>query len=475
MEKVFPKDFLWGGAIAANQAEGAWDADGKGVSCQDCMTAGSRQKRREYTDGALEGVYYPSHEAIDFYHRYPEDIALFAEMGFKCLRTSINWTRIFPRGDEEEPNEAGLAFYDRLFDECHKYGIEPVVTLSHYETPYCLVKEYGSWQNRRMIDFFLRYCRTVFTRYKDKVKYWLTFNELNGMVFSPTPVTGIRTEPGMDVEQLTATCAHHILLASALAVRAGHEINPDFRIGLMMVCIPVYADTCNPGDQLKAMEDMDRHWYYTDVQARGAYSRKALSWLAGKGITLPWQPGDEEILQRGCVDYVGFSYYNTEVASTDPSRQRVGGNLMHAVKNPYLEESAWGWSIDPTGLRLAMNMLYDRYQLPLFIVENGLGAEDAIGEDGRVHDPYRIAYLRSHLLAVREAMAADGVPCMGYTAWGCIDVVSLGTGQMKKRYGFIYVDRDDAGKGTLTRTRKDSFYWYKKVISTNGSSLEEEG
>lgn len=471
-KRTFPQNFLWGGAIAANQAEGAWDADGKGVSCQDCMTAGSRERCRIYTDGVQEGYYYPSHDAIDFYHRYKEDIALFAEMGFKCLRTSINWTRIFPNGDEEEPNEAGLRFYDQLFDECRKYGIKPVVTLSHYETPYHLIKEYGSWQNRKMIDFFMRYCRIVMKRYKDKVKYWLTFNEFNGMVFSPTPVTGIQVEPGEDARQLTVTCAHHIMLASALAVKEGHEINPDFKIGMMMVCIPSYADTCKPTDQLKAMEDMDKHWYFMDVMAKGEYSSKAMCYLSRNGLKVPWGKGDLEILQGGCVDYVGFSYYNTEVSTTDSSRLRVGGNLMHAVKNPYLEESDWGWSIDPIGLRIAMNMLYERYGLPVFIVENGLGAEDEVTADEKIHDPYRIAYMREHLKAVRDAILLDGVPCMGYTAWGCIDVVSLGTGQMKKRYGMIYVDRDDEGNGTLKRIRKDSFFWYQKLIASGGASLD---
>lgn len=473
MDKQFPQDFLWGGAIAANQAEGAWNADGKGVSQQDCMTAGSREKRREYTDGVCPNKYYPSHVAIDFYHHYKDDIRLFAEMGFHCFRTSINWTRIFPLGDEETPNEAGLQFYDDLFDECHKYGIEPVVTLSHYETPYHLIKTYGSWKNRRVIDFFLKFCNTVFARYRDKVKYWLTFNEFNGMAFSPTPVTGLPVKPEDNQAELTAICAHHVLLASALAVKAGHAINPDFQIGMMMICVPSYADTCNPADQLLSMQEMDRHWYFTDVSARGAYSRKALAYLAHEGITLPWQVGDDAILREGCVDFIGFSYYNTSVASSEPSRARVGGNLMHAVKNPYLVESEWGWSIDPTGLRIAMNLLYDRYQLPLFIVENGLGAEDRVEPDGSIHDPYRISYLKEHLKAVRDAICIDGIPCMGYTAWGCIDVVSMGTGEMRKRYGLIYVDRDDTGAGTLRRSKKDSFFWYQRVIATDGACLDD--
>lgn len=472
MSNIFSKDFLFGGAIAANQAEGAWNLDGKGVSCQDCMTAGSKQKPREYTDGVIDGYYYPSHEAIDFYHNYKEDIKLFAEMGFKCFRTSINWTRIFPNGDEEKPNEAGLKFYDDLFDELIKYGIEPIVTLSHYETPYHLIKEYGSWSNRKMIDFFINFCDVVFRRYKNKVKYWLTFNEFNGMVFSITPVTGIKQEFGKPNQQLMVTCAHHIFLASAKAVALGHKINPDFKIGMMMICVPTYADTCNPNDQLKAMQDMDKHYYFTDVLARGAYSNKALKYLEMNNLTLPLEKGDEEILKKGCVDYIGFSYYNTAVSSVDENKEKTSGNLMHQIRNPYLKESEWGWSIDPTGLRIACNMLYDKYQLPLFVVENGLGAVDKF-EDNTVHDEYRIAYFKEHLKALRDAINIDGIPVIGYTVWGCIDVVSMGTGEMKKRYGLIYVDRDDLGNGTLKRFKKDSFYWYKKLIETNGKSLDD--
>lgn len=471
LEYKFPENFLWGGAIAANQAEGAWDKDGKGVSCQDCMTAGSREKRREYTDGIIEGKYYPSHKGIDFYHQYKNDIKLFAEMGFKSFRTSINWTRIFPNGDEEEPNEAGLKFYDDLFDECQKYGIEPVVTLSHYETPYHLITEYGSWTNRKMIDFFVKYSETVFKRYKSKVKYWLTFNELNGMVFSPQPVTGIRTSTNDTSTETTYICAHNIFVASAKAVKIGREINPDFHIGLMMICVPNYGDTCNPEDQLKALQDMDKHWYFTDVMVRGYYSKKAEAFLMRNHIQLPIAEGDLDILKEGTVDYIGFSYYNTNVSTVNPERITVGGNLMNAVKNPYLTESDWGWCIDPTGLRIAMNMLYDRYQIPVFIVENGLGAADHLNADHTVHDPYRIDYLRDHIKAIGQAISEDGVECLGYTPWGCIDVISLGTGEMQKRYGFIYVDRDDEGNGTLERYKKDSFYWYQKVISSNGRDL----
>ena len=467
---ILRNDFLWGGAVAANQCEGAWNKDGKGISTADLFTAGSVDRKREYTDEVLPGKYYPCHDAIDFYHRYKEDIALFAEMGFKCFRTSINWTRIFPAGDETEPNEAGLRFYDDLFDECLKHGIQPVVTINHYETPYGLVKNYGSWRNRKMIDFYLRFCETIFKRYKNKVKYWMTFNEINAICFIPEISAGIRIAEGENFDAVTLQCAHHMLVASAKAVSLGHGINPDFQIGMMMLYLPVYAETCNPDDQLAAMETAARHYYFSDVQARGYYSNKAKKYLVNAGITLDIEPGDEEALRQGVVDYIGLSYYHSTVATSRKDVERTGGNVLNAIKNPYLTESAWGWSIDPVGLRIALNNLYNRYQISLFVAENGLGAQDVV-EDGSIHDDYRIEYLRQHISALKDTVALDGVDLIGYTTWGCIDLVSVSTGEMKKRYGFIYVDRDNAGEGTLERRKKDSFEWYKKVIATNGEDL----
>jgi 6-phospho-beta-glucosidase len=464
-------DFLWGGAVAANQCEGAYNLDGKGLSSADVLTAGGLGQAREYTDGVVEGKYYPSHKAIDFYHRYKEDIALFAEMGFKCFRTSINWTRIFPQGDEAAPNEAGLRFYDCLFDECLKYGIEPVVTISHYETPFALMKKYGSWRNRKMIDFFLRYCQAIFTRYKDKVKYWLTFNEINVIAINPMMPAGIKIREDEDFHSVVYQAAHHQLVASAKAVKLGRKINPDFKIGMMMLYPTFYAETCKPEDQLMAMKAIDSHYYFSDVQIRGYYSSKALRFLTAKGITLQTDPGDDEALKEGKVDFIGLSYYNSNVATTRPDAAFTGGNMLNAVKNPYLAESAWGWAIDPIGLRIALNNLYDRYQIPLFVVENGLGAEDIVEPDGSIHDDYRIDYLRRHIQALKAAVFEDGVDCIGYTPWGCIDLVSASTGEMQKRYGFIYVDRDNKGNGSLARRRKDSFFWYKKCIETNGEEL----
>lgn len=461
------RDFLWGGAVAANQLEGAYDVDGKGLSVADCLTAGTVDKKRMYTDGVLPGEYYPNHDGIDFYHRYPQDIRLLAEMGFKCFRTSIAWSRIYPNGDDVEPNEAGLAFYDRLFDECLKYGIKPVVTLSHYETPYALVKKYGSWKSRKVIEFFVRYCNTVFRRYKDKVKYWMTFNEINCMSMNPVMGAGIRDTDAQTIYQ----AVHHQLVASAMAVKLGHQINPDFQIGMMMLYPQNYPQTCNPMDSLACMKEMDRHYYFSDVQCRGYYSNKALHFLKEKGVKLETAPEDARILQEGTIDYIGFSYYMSFVASYKQAAETTEGNMLQGGKNPYLKATDWGWQIDPLGLRLALNNLYDRYQKPLFIVENGLGAVDVVEKDGTIHDEYRIDYLKRHIESMKDAVEKDGVDLMGYTPWGCIDLVSAGTGEMKKRYGFIYVDRDNEGNGTLERRRKDSFYWYKKVIATNGEDL----
>ena len=464
-------DFLWGGAVAANQCEGAFDADNKGLSTADVTTAGTCNTPRKQTEGVIPGFYYPSHRAIDFYHHFKEDIALFAEMGFKCFRTSINWSRIFPNGDESKPNEAGLAYYDALFDECLKYHIEPVVTISHYETPLHLVKQYGSWRNRSTIDFYVNYCDTIFRRYKDKVKYWMTFNEINVMILHPAMTSGITIKSDEDFNRVVYQAAHHQLVASARAVKQGHQINPGFKIGMMMLYPTFYAESCNPEDQLMAMKAMDAHYYFSDVQVRGYYSKKALNYLSEKGVSLEILPEDDRILKEGCVDFIGLSYYNSNIATARTDAEFTGGNMLNAVKNPYLQESEWGWSIDPTGLRIGLNNLYDRYQIPLFVVENGFGAVDQAEPDGSIHDLYRIEYLRSHIQAVKEAVLEDGVDCIGYLAWGCIDLISASTGEMKKRYGFIYVDLDDNGNGSLKRSRKDSFYWYKRCIESNGKII----
>ena len=467
-----PKDFLWGGAVAANQCEGAYLEDGKGLSVADVMTAGSKDKKRQITDGVVEGLYYPNHEGIDFYHRYKEDIKLFAEMGFKCFRTSIAWSRLYPQGDEETPNPAGIRFYHDLFDECHKYGIEPVVTISHYEMPLGLVQKYGAWRSRKLVDFFERYCRIIFTEYKGKVKYWMTFNEINAIEFGPWNPAGLLIGPDENREQVIYQAAHHQFIASAKAVLLGHQIDPENKIGCMTLFGVVYPETCHPLDAKAADDMMSTMLAFADVQSRGEYPPRLLKKLERRGITLQMEPGDLKLLRRGTVDYIGFSYYMSMVQAGRPTEaNKAKGNVVAGVVNPYLPSSEWGWQVDPMGLRLTLRMLYDRYQKPLFIVENGLGAADTVEPDGAIHDSYRIEYLREHIKAFKAAVEEDGVPLMGYTPWGCIDLVSAGTGEMKKRYGFIYVDRDDEGHGTLARSRKDSFYWYQKVIASNGEDL----
>ncbi|QKJ87566.1 6-phospho-beta-glucosidase [Paramixta manurensis] len=461
--KVFPQDFLWGGAIAANQVEGAYLSDGKGISTADVLPNGifGELKERQANDRAIKDI------AIDFYHRYPQDIALFAEMGFTCLRISIAWSRIFPEGDEAQPNEAGLAFYDALFDELAKYGIQPLVTLSHYEMPWALVQRYGGWGNRKLIAFFERYARTVFTRYQHKVKLWLTFNEINMSLHAPLTGVGIA-----DNSSKTAIyqAIHHQLVASARVVKACHEIIPDAKIGNMLLGGLTYPLSCKPQDVLAAQQQNHRWLFFGDVQCRGYYPGYMLRYFRENHIALTFADEDSEDLKH-TVDFVSFSYYMSGCATAEAElNQRQRGNILDMVPNPHLPRSEWGWQIDPVGLRILLNRLWDRYQKPLFIVENGLGAVDKVEADGSIHDDYRIRYLNDHLVQVAEALE-DGVMILGYTSWGPIDLVSASKAEMSKRYGFIYVDRDDRGEGNLARLRKQSFYWYQEVIGSQGGSL----
>lgn len=469
MSIKFPEGFLWGGAIAANQCEGAYNEDGKGLSIQDIMPKGIAGARTEVpTEENLKLI------GIDFYHRYKEDIKLFAEMGFRTFRLSIAWSRIFPNGDELEPNEKGLQFYDDVFDECKKYGIEPLVTISHYETPLHLAKAYDGWRNRKLIGFFENYVRTIFTRYKDKVKYWLTFNEINSVLHAPFMSGGIYTDKSKLTTNDLYQAIHHELVASALAVKIGHEINPEFKIGNMMIAIPNYPLTPHPDDVIEVMMTDRHNLYFSDVQVRGSYPKYLNKYFKDNNIKINMEPEDEEIL-KNTVDFISFSYYMSFCVSSDEEKKKaVAGNIIPGLPNPHLKASEWGWQIDPKGLRYVLNQLYDRYQKPLFIVENGLGAKDQliIDEEGNktVDDYYRIKYINDHLVQVGLAIE-DGVDVMGYTPWGCIDLVSASTAELKKRYGFIYVDRNDDGSGTLERYKKKSFYWYKNVIETNGESL----
>lgn len=491
---AFKKDFLWGGATAANQYEGGFAEDGKGLNAIDVLTNGSATEPRKVTwvrsDGTtgatplewgsafelpagarpalVDGYYYPSHTATDFYHHYEEDLKLMAEMGFKCYRLSLNWSRIFPNGDEKTPNEAGLAFYDKIFDLCQQYGIEPLVTLSHYETPLGLINDYGGWKNRKLIKFFENYVRTVFTRYKSKVKYWLTFNEINAVDLAPYMGAGL-----LDSSlQSRAQAAHDQFVASALAVKLAHEIDKNMQVGMMLAYQPVYPYTCDPADQIKVMEYNQKMLFYADVQAGGCYPNYKLKEYEREGITLDISPEDHALLKDYPVDFISFSCYGSNVLTTHEKEAVDSGNLgINGIKNPYLETNAWGWATDPDCLRLALNVLWDRYHKPLWIVENGLGWSDELTSDGKVHDDYRIKYLKANIQSMKDAVNLDGIELLGYTMWGCIDLVSNGTGEMKKRYGFVYVERDDFGKGSLKRIPKDSFYWYQKVIASNGEDL----
>ena len=470
----FPQGFLWGGALAANQAEGAHLEGGKGLTTVDMIPHGANRMAvklgQEQRFTLRDDEFYPSHEAIDFYHRYKEDIALMAEMGFTVFRTSIAWSRLYPKGDEQEPNAEGIAFYRAMFEECRKYGIEPLVTLCHFDVPMHLVVEYGSWRNRQMVDFFTRYARTCFEQFDGLVKYWLTFNEINILLHSPFSGAGLVFEEGEEREQVKYQAAHHELVASALATRIAHEVNPHNQVGCMLAGGSFYPYSCKPEDVWAALQKERENLLFIDVQARGAYPAYAASLFREKGIQLVKAPEDDDILQHS-VDFVSFSYYASRCASADMNAGNTSAaNVVKSLRNPHIQQSQWGWGIDPLGLRITMNSLYDRYQKPLFLVENGLGAIDEINAAGEIEDDYRIDYLRAHISAMGDAIA-DGVPLLGYTSWGCIDLVSASTGEMSKRYGFVHVDRDDAGRGTLARRRKKSFWWYQKVIASNGEDL----
>ena len=475
--KTFKKDFLWGGAIAANQAEGAYLEDGKGLTTVDMIPHGEKRMFVKLGDmypvEEIPGENYPSHEAIDFYHHYKEDIALFAEMGFKTFRTSIAWARIFPNGDESKPNEAGIAFYTDMFKECQKYGIEPLVTLCHFDVPMGLVRKYDSWKSREMIDCFTKYAKVCFEKFDGLVKYWLTFNEINILLHSPFSGAGISFQPGENREQVKYQAAHHELVASALATKIAHEINPNNKVGCMLAGGQFYPYSCDPNDVWLAMNKDRENLMFIDVQARGYYPSYSQRVFKEKDIHLDIHDGDLEILKQYPVDFISFSYYSSScVAKDDAGLKKTAANTNIAIKNPYIPSSDWGWQIDPTGLRNALNRLYDRYQMPLFVVENGLGAFDKIEQDGSIHDTYRINYLRDHIKAMDAAVNEDGVDLMGYTMWGCIDLVSASTGETAKRYGFVHVDKYDDGTGDLSRRRKDSFYWYKKVIESHGNDLD---
>lgn len=477
----FKDSFLWGGATAANQIEGAYGQDGKGISAADFVEYVPKEQRTgdnnmemtsEKIKAILSGEYegrFPKRDGIDFYHTYKEDIKLFAEMGFKAFRMSIHWSRIFPKGFEEEPNEAGLAFYDDVFDTLLSYNIEPVVTLSHYETPFGLTEKYNGWVDRNVIDHFVHYAETVFTRYKDKVKYWMTFNEINIINISPYTGGGIISDREANPLKASYQALHHQFVASSLATKKLKQIIPNAQMGCMLARMKHYPYTCNPEDVLKAQHEDQMNLMYTDVHALGEYPNFYKKFLGDNDITLDITDADLAIIKQYTVDYISFSYYMSLLSSTSPEGETTQGNLMNSLKNPYLEASDWGWQIDPIGLRIVLNELWDRYKKSLFIVENGLGAKDIV-ENGQIHDNYRIDYLEKHITEAKKAVQ-DGVDLMGYLAWGPIDLISMSTSEMTKRYGFIYVDQDDYGNGSKKRIKKDSFEWYKNLIYTNGKRL----
>lgn len=464
------ENFLWGGASAANQYEGGYKEGGRGLSINDVEMGASHGKAREIHDEIKEGVYYPSHNATDFYHHYKEDIALMAEMGFKVYRMSIAWSRIMPNG-EGEISEEGLKFYDDVFNELLKYGIEPMVTLHHFELPLALVKKYGGWRSRKLVDLSVEYARVVFNRYHNKVKYWMTFNEINSLFIAAQPwhQAGIFYQEGEDKVHTMFQAAHYQLVSSALTVKLAHEIDPRLKVGNMILYNCCYANSCNPVDQMMLHDKLLPIYYFSDVQCRGYYTNTCTSYMKKMGASFDIEERDLEILKEGTVDFYSFSYYSSLVEG-ETVENTSNGNLLDGGKNPYLESTDWGWQIDPLGLRISLNLIYDRYQMPLFVSENGMGAIDEI-VDGKINDTYRIDYLRKHIQCLKDAVDIDDVDCFGYTSWGPIDIISAGTGEMKKRYGYVYVDADDLGKGTFKRMKKASFDWYKQVIASNGKVL----
>lgn len=478
------KDFLWGGAIAANQVEGAWNVDGKGLSVADVAMYKPKVDVKDYSkqvgvtsESIQEAIktddttYYPKRRGIDFYHRYPEDVKLFGELGFKTLRISIAWTRIFPTGEETEPNQEGLDYYKDVFKEMHKNNIEPLVTLSHYEMPLNLAVKYNGWVDRRVIDMFGRFCDACFKEFKDDVKYWLTFNEIDSVTRHPFTSAGIIPDKSNNLLQDEYQAFHNQFVASALVTKDCHEIISGSQVGCMLTKLTDYPNSSDPRDVLASFNKNTINYFPGDVQVFGEYPALVLNFLKKHHIKIAMEPNDLEILENNTVDFVSFSYYMSMVSSYDENNlELTAGNTIVGGKNPHLETTDWGWTVDPVGLRISLLQLYDRYHKPLFIVENGMGAKDVLTVDKKVHDQYRIDHFKAHFREMIKAVDS-GVDLMGYTSWAPIDLVSASTSQMLKRYGFIYVDEDDLGKGTLNRYKKDSFSWYQQVIATNGQDL----
>ncbi|WP_086350677.1 glycoside hydrolase family 1 protein [Candidatus Enterococcus clewellii] len=480
------KDFLWGGAISANQVEGAWNSDDKGMSVADVAVFKPSIDVKDYkahntitsemiadAKNDPETKWYPKRRGIDFYHRYQEDIQLFAEMGFKALRISIAWTRLFPTGEEEQANAAGIEFYRNVFEELKKNNIEPIVTLSHYEMPLALSEKYNGWVERKLVDLFVKYAEVCFKEFGSYVKYWLTFNEIDSVGRHPFITAGIVEDQCIDysLEEAVYQALHHQYVAAALATKRCHEIIPGSQMGCMLTKLTTYPTTCKPEDVLLALESNLNNYAHADIQIFGKYPQLYEQQLRNKGIKIIKTAIDDQILEENTADYLAFSYYMSRTESADSNREQTAGNTIMGVKNPYLPSTEWGWQIDSVGLKISLLELQDRYNVPLIIVENGMGAKDECTSDGEIHDTYRIDYLRKHIKEMVEAVEL-GVDLFGYTSWAPIDSISVSTSQMSKRYGYIYVDQDDLGEGTLERVRKESFFWYKNVISSNGEVLE---
>lgn len=474
---AMPDGFMWGGSIAAHQCEGAWQEDGKGPAIMDFATQGSVDRPRRFTKTIEPDSVYPSHEGIDFYHTYPEDIELFASMGFRALRISIDWSRIYPQGDDEKPNQAGIAHYIDVVDCLRAHNIEPIVTLYHFEMPRHLADEYGSWLDRRVVGLYVRYCKTMFQALRGKVHYWITTNEMNHVDPQAAPadmftyiLSGICADDLPDQKpQALAQLGYNMTLACAQAARVAREVDSANRIGCVFGITPEYARDCNPENVFRAFMETDRDFYQMDALCRGSFPRyKRLSWEK-MGIDVYAQPEDSADFAEGTLDFIGLNYYTSEVSRAQGDGE--GTSLFGGMPNPYLEKSAWGWGVDPVGMRYLLNYVYRRYGLPIIITENGLGVADVLDDDGCIHDAYRIDYLQRHLKQLKRAIRDDHVDCFGYLMWGPIDLVSATTGEMRKRYGFIYVDKHDDGSGTGDRIPKDSFFWYKRVIESNGACL----
>jgi 6-phospho-beta-glucosidase len=471
-----PSNFLWGGAVAAHQVEGAWQEGGKGVSIADVMMAASRtDPARIVTDTVKEGKIYPNHWGIDFYHTYKQDFDLFQQLGMRAFRISIAWTRIYPNGDELKPNEEGLAYYEEMFKTLRSKGIEPVVTLSHFEMPYKLVKEYGGWRNRELIDLFVRFATTCFQRFHKLVRYWMTFNEIDNQSdwrfdHHLLQDSGLQLKPEENAEEAMFQASHNELVASARTVLAARKVDPQLQVGGMLAMVPIYPLTAKPEDQMQAMRAMQYRYFWGDVHTLGQYPTWLRNYWREKGYNIKVTAADADILRRGTVDFMGMSYYMSFSTEARKDGKVEFDEHNDLVSNPYLPKSDWGWQIDPVGMRWILNWMQDRWHKPIMIVENGFGAYDKV-EDGKIHDTYRIDYLRAHIAEMEKAVAIDGVDLIGYLMWSPIDLISASTGEMAKRYGLIYVDQDDKGQGSGKRLLKDSYFWYQQLIKTDGADL----